>query len=382
MTIHDTTLADGPALVDASVAGLGALLGDRFVPSDISIGQRAVRPTASDTIALVDTAAFSLGVQVFERLIAAELYEPGTHYHLTQAEVIGIRAAISVAREAVLGETVNLVDAAAVVLSLRLIDSLGIADALLPSFLYTRTVDERIRLIDSLARFFGAEAEDTIEIADEAVGPAYKVGLVEETLGIAGALTPLLLLRVTAQDRVTVSDADLVQMVFSGWLSDGVDVHAGFLLPGTAFTTWAMNTRTAAVTEYRNFAFNSFGRIGNKYLAASDDGLYELLGDTDDGEDIIATIRSGFAQWAGAHLHSFKAAYLAVRGEGVFVLRLITADGKVYNYTVTQETMRTTKVHMGKGLRARYFAFELVSAGQDFDFETLEFIPLVANRRV
>jgi hypothetical protein len=37
---------------------------------------------------------------------------------------------------------------------------------------------------------------------------------------------------------------------------------------------------------------------------------------------------------------------------------------------------------MGKGLRSRYFAFELVSTGQDFDLDTLEFIPLVADRRV
>ena len=44
--------------------------------------------------------------------------------------------------------------------------------------------------------------------------------------------------------------------------------------------------------------------------------------------------------------------------------------------------MKTTKVNLGKGLRARYFAFELVSTGQDFDLDTLEFIPLVAQRRV
>ena len=44
--------------------------------------------------------------------------------------------------------------------------------------------------------------------------------------------------------------------------------------------------------------------------------------------------------------------------------------------------MKTTKVNMGKGLRARYFAYELISTGQDFDLDSVEFVPLVAQRRV
>jgi hypothetical protein len=143
-----------------------------------------------------------------------------------------------------------------------------------------------------------------------------------------------------------------------------------------------MNTRTASVTEYGNYDFNSFARIDNTYLGASSSGLYELLGDDDAGTDIIAQIKSGFAQWGGARFSGFKAAYLGVRGEGDFVLRLTTGEGQTYNYSVSTRDMRSTKVHMGKGLRARYFAFELISTGQDFDLESIEFVPLVAERRV
>jgi hypothetical protein len=171
-------------------------------------------------------------------------------------------------------------------------------------------------------------------------------------------------------------------MVFNAELSDTIEVAGAYLGPNGSVTTWAMNTRSGAVTEYQNYAFNSFARVGNKYLGATDDGLYELLGDDDDGTDIIATIRSGFAQWSGTHLGSFKAAYLAVAGAGAYVLRVITRDGKTYNYQVSAQDGRTVKVNMGKGLRSRYFAFELVTAGQDFDLDTLEFIPLVADRRV
>jgi hypothetical protein len=39
-------------------------------------------------------------------------------------------------------------------------------------------------------------------------------------------------------------------------------------------------------------------------------------------------------------------------------------------------------VQVGKGLRARYFALELVTTGQDFDLDTIEVVPLLNARRV
>lgn len=382
MTIQDGVVTDTADFADVMVGGLGGLITDSFRQSDLISPTRAMLPTLSETIDTADAASFLIGYTIFENLRLIDQALPSARYHLGMAELAAFRDAMQRAYPFALSESTTVAAETIAVLGLRIIERLGVASVLLPSLLYTQSVNERIQLIDSLARFFGAEATDALDVADLVSGPSYKIGTVAETVAIAPALTPTFLMRVTLNDRVQVSDDDLVRMIFNGWLGDGVDVTAVFLLPGTAFTTWAMNTRTAAVTEYRNYAFNSFARIGNKYLGASDSGLYELLGDDDDGEDIVATIRSGFAQWAGAHLHSFKAAYLAVRGTGNFVMRLITADGLVYNYTVTAESMKTTKVNMGKGLRARYFAFELISTGQDFDLESLEFIPLVAQRRV
>jgi hypothetical protein len=78
----------------------------------------------------------------------------------------------------------------------------------------------------------------------------------------------------------------------------------------------------------------------------------------------------------------FKGMYLGVRGEGEWVIKLITGDGNTYNYAVSTRNQRTTKVHMGKGLRARYWAFDMISSGQDFDLDTIEFVPIAAQRRV
>jgi hypothetical protein len=171
-------------------------------------------------------------------------------------------------------------------------------------------------------------------------------------------------------------------MIFNAEIDETIEIAGAYLAPNGSVTTWVMNTRTGGVTEYENYAFNSFARVGNKYLGAADDGLYELLGTRTMGPTSLPPFGQGFAQWSGTHLGSFKAAYLAVAGAGDYILRVLTRDGKTYNYRVTAADGRAVKVNMGKGLRSRYFAFELVSTGQDFDLDTLEFIPLVADRRV
>jgi len=57
----------------------------------------------------------------------------------------------------------------------------------------------------------------------------------------------------------------------------------------------AMNLRNFAVSEYENFDFNSFGQINGVYLGAKADGIYPLVGKTDQGEDIDVSLTTGKA---------------------------------------------------------------------------------------
>lgn len=382
MATYDETLEDDVEVAPASVGSIGLQLGEGVLPSDVLTFTSAYQRELVDAVEASDELSVLTGVVVRELIRMGEAHAPGFTYNLSLADAATVRDRVLRAFPFTLSENLTVTAALVAQAATVVIERLRLAEAVIGSAHYRLSVSEQIRLTAAVAKFLGAEASDAIDITPFADGPAYMTGILSETVNVGETVTPQFLLRVVASDRVEISDEDLLQTIFNGMLADGVEIAAGLLLPGVGFTTWVMNTRTAAVTEYQNFTFNSFARIGNKYLGANENGLYELLGDNDDGEDIVATIRSGFAQWAGARLHSFKAAYLAVRGTGQFVLRLITPDGRVYNYTVSQDDMRTTKVNMGKGLRARYFAFELVSTGQDFDLETLEFIPLVAQRRV
>lgn len=357
-------------------------LNQGFGAGDAVGGDRVLLPELTDTTTVTAGASALAGLQLFEVIALAELQTVNNVFHSLLSDATRLQDDALKAYPQALAETIDLAAAVTSQDAVRVIEQLGVGEALGPAFRYTRSIAESISLATALARFFGAQVVEDIAIGEIAEGPAYKVGIVSEALGLSDTLLPRFVLRVVAEDGLAVADADLPAMLYNGLLSEAIELSAAYIAPGRSVTTWAMNTRTGGVTEYQNYDFNSFARIGARYFGASASGFYELTGEDDDGTDVVATIRSGFAQWAGAHLHSFKGAYLAVRGSGDFVLRLITGDGAEYNYAVTAESMRTARIRMGKGLRARYFAFELVSTGQGFDLETLEFIPLVADRRV
>jgi hypothetical protein len=166
-------------------------------------------------------------------------------------------------------------------------------------------------------------------------------------------------------------------------LLDGIEITALFVSPSGTTTTWAINTRTAAVTEYMNYDFHSFAQMGNRYIAADDEGLYELDGDTDDGDLIVSRLMGGYLQLNNKKLFGLKGVYIAMRGGGRFYLKLITGDGREYVYELrAQPNLMTTKVKIGKGINTTYLAWELVTEGQDFDLDSIEFIPMTRERRV
>jgi len=158
--------------------------------------------------------------------------------------------------------------------------------------------------------------------------------------------------------------------------------------PNGEFTTWAINTRTNSVMEYQNYAFNSFAQMGHRFLGAADDGLYVLDGQVDDGEAIRTRMRSGIMQLAGTKFTMFKGAYLGIRTNDDgrdFILKLIYGDGpnvKETCYKIVVQNLKTAKVNLGKGIRARYISWELETLGADFDFDGIEFVPISSQRRV
>lgn len=344
-----------------------------------------LRPGAkvAEGLQIVDTTSAAWGKLVRENVRLTEIAIGNFIISLQVASGLRFRDRTYITIPVAATEEIGLADLLTAAHAVKLIDRLGLTDQLALIAHTNVSVVERLRLKDALRFFLGADVAETLGLAEAWSNQLKALRLILETVGVEAVQTPQVLFRAEVAEGLELTDQQLLEMIWSGAVVEGVHFDIGQISTNGDFTAWAMNTRTGAVSEYQNFDFNSFARVGNKYLGASSTGVYELLGDTDDGDSIIARIRGGYMQFGGTHLSRLKAAYIAMRaGNDEVVLKIITADGAEYVYQVDTRSMRNTKVHMGKGMRARYFAFELVTSGQDFDLDTLEFFPIVMQRRV
>lgn len=300
-------------------------------------------------------------------------------YHFGVADAAALTTQLFTGQKVTLAETLTLTSTLAVQRAVAVLENLGLDTAVAPSAIYGRSISELVRVSDAVLRFVGAGIAESFTLSDRArVGAG---ATIVEDLTLTDSVAPRLILRVVVTEAVDLDEAATTGAIFTAEVYEQLEIDVLHAAPDGA-VSWAVNLRTGAVTEYQNFQFNSFAQHNGGYIAADGTGLFEMTGSDDDGQDLIARIRGGFMQFGGTQLSRLKEAYIATRGEGSVILRIITGDDAEYVYRVDTRNMRNTKVHIGKGMRARYFAYELETVGQDFDLDTIEFVPLVVQRRV
>lgn len=265
----------------------------------------------------------------------------------------------------------------------QVIDRIEIPDSMTAQAAYHVFQSDTVRLIDVLKWVFAEYLTDHIQLAAEQTPIYMALASAIDTVMLSDSPAPQWILAGVVSDQFEIAEITSPQMLFSAALLDLIMVDVASADPGGGLSVWQLNTRTAAVTEYTNYPFNSFAKLTTGlYVGAAADGLYELNGPDDEGDPIIALLRGGYMQFGGPHLARLKEAYIAARGPGEWVLKIIDGNGTEYIYETQTHSMEPEKFWMGKGQRARYFAYELVSSGQDFDLDTLEFVPIAVQRRV
>lgn len=212
-----------------------------------------------------------------------------------------------------------------------------------------------------------------------------------ESLQVTDVVAPFLRLAVFGTDSLSLQSA--IETVFSlNFTATETLAFVGSLGLGdessSGFTTWVVHPEIPAATTYNNFTFNSFATIGSRVFAANASGLYELTGDTDAGANIEAAVRTGLMELGATLLKQVTRAYLGYTSDGRLVLKTITTDGgekteRWYELEETAGAPREARVKFGKGVKARYWQFEVRNAdGANFHIDQLQLLPLALSRRV
>jgi hypothetical protein len=153
------------------------------------------------------------------------------------------------------------------------------------------------------------------------------------------------------------------------------------------FTGITLNTKTNAVSTYSNGNFNSLCTFNGVVLAATSTGIVALMGDTDQGVNINASLSSGVSDFKSEQMKRVLCGYVGYRAAGNMELTLITDEHHENIYRIEPRQLSTdihpTRVKFGKGVTGRYTQWKWENkAGADFQLDSLSLDVQQLSRKI
>jgi len=293
--------------------------------------------------------------------------------------------------EQLVAEVTNGADTVSMTLASALVDAVSVIASQAATFNTVMAVAEMIVAVDlanTAAGYDVTEAGDMADVVDAQIRRVYS--MLEEALAL-DTDTGNLSLYQTAGDA---ADAAIVLTstgsIITALLADTALATIRLNIGGEVFTGWVLNTDTLAPSEYQ-FAdrqFNSACKHGSKYLMAAEDGIYEFTEETG-VESVMTYIKTGKTDFGSDLKKRIVNSYIVYSASGNMVLKVTTSEyGQLQtrNYKMVppgnSETTDVRRFDLGRGIKSRYWQFELVGDGVDCDIDEIGMLPVVLSRRI
>ena len=234
----------------------------------------------------------------------------------------------------------------------------------------------------------GMTATEIVALSDQLTEALWSQLTATSTLALVEDVASNLTV-VTSEDlALTDSVTSLLELLVQA--KTGIAFIGRLPLAEGDYQAWVVNTDTLGVTQYTQFGFNSLVNHKGMALGLTETGLYELVGDTDDGVAIDAVISTGELNLGNLTRKNVPRAYLYLKQDGDLFLRTSAIDSghrREYLYKIELNSAlgdepTTRRLALGRGLRAVSWAFELHNVdGADFDLRGAEILPVILSLR-
>lgn len=279
----------------------------------------------------------------------------------------------------------------------------------------TVTLDRLLSVIDAMTVSGAcASAADAVSMIVESLTFAAAAELVnreriEDAIGIESAVEQLytafeqlvsdVFLVATEENQlrlmVVMSDAFGIDAGLSSQaqaiaaLRSGVGMSMTMAVDSGVYAATVMNMGTKQSSEYQNYPFNSFARVGDRYYGMTTDGIRLLEGEDDAGEQINWRLRLARTNLGSLNQKRMRSAYLGYAADGdlrfkVIVLNPQTNDLEAHAYRLLSQpasSAREARIKIGQGLMSVYWGFELEAIDATaFELDLLALEPLVIDK--
>ena len=364
----------------------------------------------SDTLTLSDPAKFALKTLLAESITVSALTTEDIYRLALATEALQVSEAVtpllSVGATAqdvltaqdrtrftlasTLTEAATLTDTAAWqrLLRERLQEALGFSEDLLPTITIAQSLLETLVAADVINWVKQATASEVLTLADELTQAIVAQLTAPETLNILDEVASSLVVLRTASEHVDLDETLTPSITVSLLAGERLAFIGKLPLGEEVFSAWVLNTDTLGATSYTQFPMLSIATHQGRTFGITETGLYELTGDTDDGEPIPAAIETGALDFALHQDKNIPRAYLYLWAEGTMRLRTVSSKRGCREeawYEVTPmigDDEQARIVRLARGVRGTTWQFRIENVdGCDFDLRGAEVLPVVLNKR-
>jgi len=257
---------------------------------------------------------------------------------------------------------------------------------------YTRTITEAPRFfLESVTAAISFLITNSFNVIDTTPAVEYGIaGLVIDSAAMTDSIANQFVVGAIVADDFDLTDGNSTKQILQSLLTETAAFVTTFVLDNETYTGVVINTENGARTEYTAYDFNSMCRFNGGHYGAKEDGIHLLDGADDAGADIDAHILTGISDFDIRTNKRIDKAYLGIRNDGNIVLKatITSADDGLrreywYEISDTSTGIRKTRIKMGKGLKAKYWQFELSNKdGSDFELDVIKLIPITLTRKV
>lgn len=239
-------------------------------------------------------------------------------------------------------------------------------------------------ILDELDRGIKASIVESIIINNTINSLHELLSVALSSINISNTLIGKLAYIVLAEESIGYNDDFSGNSLFKEIISNEFVISISGGKDNNTYNSYLFSPETSSITTYTNYNFTGCASFNNKALFYNKEGIYEHGGFSDDGETIKSIVGLSALSFGTTNLKTIPNIYLGVTSTDQVILK-VRIDGKaevIYKLNKFTDNLRTQKIDIGKGLKARYFQFEIITEADMFSLESIDFHPIELKRKL
>ncbi|MBD1554766.1 hypothetical protein HAQ04_25530 [Pseudomonas sp. C2L11] len=226
-----------------------------------------------------------------------------------------------------------------------------------------------------------ADITEVVSMTSVIASDAVLIALLSDSLTVGDSFDVLFGVQADAADSLALYDDIDVRAIFEATLSNTLRLNDSASSIATTLLQYATNLLTGAVSRYDGYDFTGFCRADTYTYGIRKDGLYQLDGDTDNGELISALLDMAAEDFGNPARKRIDAIYLGLNTDGEVYVRLTDDQDRQMTYKAFQRR-DLHRVNTALGISSRFWRMRLeITEASVADLDQIEWLP-VANGRL